>query len=483
MTSPPPLTRARTADTATAMRGSAEYAAQMRYLVEPLDNSPRQTADTTKLGVEGGAVHLGVPYPPLADVPAALDGRAVFQDYMPRALPTLCGCGASWAAAAALALTIRFRVWTGNQVRQQDDKPLVLTMGKVAACNYGSVREYAMLNGAMRGGLNYQAELARLYDTPAVGCAHVETLLGAWQYLYRFGAVDASCASDADFGVCRGGSRDASSGRQGDSPADAPGGCRSVIGDAFGRCTDGAPALLYRAAGFYTLPPDEGAIRQEVYKWGPVPSVVEVTADMDAHAHMRGVYAPPSLTGDRVDLVPRADDAQRRRDRVEQGRRGLAVVILGWGTHAGQPFWLVAAWDRGFMRVARGANAGGIEDNVVAGFPDVPMAAMYMPFVGMDSEIDTFVANIAPVHESGFKDAVIEEELLRGRDVTKDRPDIVSEDMIPDYRSMLAGVPTAVTFPYRGNIWRDHPDVYLFVSAALAVAVLLWGLHVVTRAD
>jgi hypothetical protein len=55
--------------------------------------------------------------------------------------------------------------------------------------------------------------------------------------------------------------------------------------------------------------------------------------------------------------------------------------------------------------------------------------------------------------------------------------------MIPDYRSMLAGVPTAVTFPYRGNIWRDHPDVYLFVAAALAVAVLLWGLHVVTRGD
>ena len=482
MTTPPPLTRARSADTATAMRGSAEYAAQMRYLVEPLDNSPRQTADTTKLGVEGGAPHMGVPYPPLADVPDALDGRVVFEDYMPRALPTLCGCGASWAAAAALALTIRYRVWTGNQVRQQDDKPLVLTAGKVAACNYGSVREYTMLNGAMRGGLNYQTELARLYDTPAVGCAHVETLLGAWQYMYRFGAMDSSCVSDADFGVCRSAaSRD--SGDSGDPTADSPGGCRAVIGDAFGRCTDGAPALLYRAAGFYTLPPDEGAIRQEVYKWGPVTSVVEVTTDMDAHAHMRGVYAPPSLTGDRVDLVPRADDAQRRRDRVSQSRRGLGVVILGWGAHDGEPFWLVAAWDRGFMRIARGKNAGGIEDNVVAGFPDVPMAAMYMPFVGMDSEIDTFVANIAPVHESGFKDAVIEEELLRGRDLTKDRPDIVSEDMIPDYATMLAGRPTAVTFPYRGNIWRDHPDVYLFVAAVLLVAVLLWGLHVVTRAD
>lgn len=501
-----PLLPARSPDTGTALKGSSLYTDQIQFLTRPMDNTPSDTgtslAPNGKLGADDEP-HKGVPYPPLADIPPAFDGVAEWQDdYLPP-MPQLGQCAASWAAAAAYALTARYRLWTKNQLRGVRNKRLNLSYSKVAQCNYGSVREYKILSTAMREDKEYRGAIDRLYDGDSVGCDHVETLLGAWQYLLRFGAVDAGCISNTDFGDQT---------------------CEAVLGPALGRCADGArgdspgsagaPAKLYKADGFYTLPAQEGAIRQEVFKWGPVTSAMEVTDDLDRYAHSythsytngTGVYSPPPLNLDpdkpRSDLVPRANDAQRRRDRVEEATRGLSVVIVGWGGGDAvattndtvgdavvtkgnpdvvePPYWIVAAWDRGFMRVARGVNAGGIEANAIAGFPAIPMAKMFMPYTSMDSEIDTFVANIWPIHPSGYKDTVIEEELLKGRDITRDTPDIVSEDMIPDYHTMVAADPLTITFPYRGNIWREHPEVYYLLLVVLLVAVIVAGVWAIT---
>ena len=471
-----PFIAARTPDTGTALKGSSLYDEQLKFLVPPMDNTPRQIMNTEELGADDEP-HMGVPYPPRADIPDTFNGVSEWGDeYLPPT-PQVAPCAASWAAAAAYALTARYRLWTQNQVRPSDTRRLNLGFAKVAQCNYGSVREYQILSQAMRHDEEYRGAIDKLYDGDSVGCDHVETLLGAWQYLYRFGAVDVSCISNTDF-----------EGRA----------CGAVLGSALGRCSAGDPAKLYKADGFYTLPPDEAVIRQEVYKWGPVTSAMEVTGDLRHYADMTGVYSPPSLTvggadggngNQRSDLIPRADDAQKRRDRVEEATRGLSVVIVGWGSEdviknsgtGGDPYWIVAAWKYGFVRVARGVNAGGIEANAVAGFPAIPMAKMFMPYTSMDSEIDTFVANIWPIHPSGYKDTVIEEELLKGRDITKDAPDLVSEDMIPDYATMLAGDPITITFPLRGNIWRSHPEVYYLLVVVLLVAVLIWGVYMVTK--
>lgn len=51
------------------------------------------------------------------------------------------------------------------------------------------------------------------------------------------------------------------------------------------------------------------------------------------------------------------------------------MKILGWGEENGTLYWLVAnSWNKewglkGYVKVLRGANECGIEENVVAGLP------------------------------------------------------------------------------------------------------------------
>lgn len=51
------------------------------------------------------------------------------------------------------------------------------------------------------------------------------------------------------------------------------------------------------------------------------------------------------------------------------------MKILGWGTENGTSYWLAAnSWnkewgDKGFVKVLRGTNECGIEENIVAGLP------------------------------------------------------------------------------------------------------------------
>ena len=446
----------------TALKDSPLWKEEMDYLVF----------------ARGNPSSRAVRYPSPDVIPTTFNGVQEWAEFMPRELPKLCGCGASWAAAATYALTVRYRLWTLNQLRQRNGKKLALSFGKVAGCNYGGVKEYAILDKAMRTDEGFQTKLDEVYNQPAIGCDDMETLLGAWQYLLRFGSMETDCVSDADFGVCTASAADNKASQASKSSAaasKAPKACFDVISSSLGRCADGSPARLYRAGGFYTLPPDPQVIKQEVYKWGPVTTAMEVTHDIDKYANMSGVYSPPSLTEDRPDLAPRANDRQKKRDRVATALQGVAVVILGWGINqtTQAPHWIVAAWDRGFMRVAMGVNAGGIESNVVAGYPDVPMAPMFMPYTSMKSEIDTFVGNVWPIHESGYKETVIDEELLKGRDITLNAPDLVSEDMIPDYSTMIAGQPLTITFPYRGNVWRQRPEVYYFLVMVLMAAVVI----------
>lgn len=56
---------------------------------------------------------------------------------------------------------------------------------------------------------------------------------------------------------------------------------------------------------------------------------------------------------------------------------GHAVKLIGWGTDAGTPYWLIAnSWnsdwgENGFFRIIRGVNECGIESGGVAGEPKV----------------------------------------------------------------------------------------------------------------
>lgn len=395
----------------------------------------------------------GIPYG--VTPPASFDGTQVWSPYIPP-LPKQCNCGGSWAFAPTVALNIRLRLWTLNQIRNLQGQLLELTVGKILACNWGSIAEYNLIKDALEKLSTLEFESAQMYDkTPAIWCNKPETLLGGWQYLYRFGAFAAPCVTNDDFGVCTneppGLAKDSNGGPSPDQE------CRVVVGTQFGHCKDGSPALTYKPGGFFMLPAKEDIIRQEMWKWGPVTTAFKVYPDFDSWDG-RGIYkwnGKGKMLG------------------------GHAVVLMGWGIQDNVKYWIAMNWrgddwgQNGYFRIQRGTDEVAIESNVMAGFPDLPLADDSMMWTSMAGEGDTFLANIWPVHSSGFKMSAIEEQLLLGRNIVAERGgiDLYTESMVPDYKTMVAGQPSSIMFPHSRKILRQLPDVYLFIMAAVFMLI------------
>src|SRR5690606_30136575 len=118
-------------------------------------------------------------------------------------IPDQCQCGGSWAFAVAMSLNITLRLWTSNQVTNAQDQPLVLPAGKLLRCHFGSIQEYNLLKDAIAKLSKSEFDQSKMYDrTNPIGCDQLETLLGGWQYVFRFGVFASPCVTNADFGIC-----------------------------------------------------------------------------------------------------------------------------------------------------------------------------------------------------------------------------------------------------------------------------------------
>ena len=123
-------------------------------------------------------------------------------------------------------------------------------------------------------------------------------------------------------------------------------------------CTNNAYTTPYDqdksfAKSAYAVPKNVNAIKTEIFNNGPVEAAFTVYEDFDAYTG--GIY----------------------QHTWGQVLGGHAVKILGWGSDAGTPYWLVAnSWDYdwgedGFFRIIQGTNECGIEEAIVAGLPKV----------------------------------------------------------------------------------------------------------------
>ncbi|CAK8993737.1 Cathepsin B [Cleaved into: Cathepsin B light chain, partial [Durusdinium trenchii] len=100
----------------------------------------------------------------------------------------------------------------------------------------------------------------------------------------------------------------------------------------------------------------EKAIQQMIMQGGPVETAFTVYSDFELYTH--GIYHHVSGS--------------------EAG--GHAVRMVGWGVDNGVKYWKIAnSWnpywgEKGFFRIRRGTNEGGIEDQVVGSSPDATWA-------------------------------------------------------------------------------------------------------------
>jgi len=96
------------------------------------------------------------------------------------------------------------------------------------------------------------------------------------------------------------------------------------------------------------------AMMQEIYQHGPITGMFFVHQSFTAYKS--GVYKAGSFWKDPM-------------------LGGHAIKIMGWGTEAGTPYWLVAnSWnsdwgDEGFFKIEKGVDQCQIENPVINGGP------------------------------------------------------------------------------------------------------------------
>ena len=265
-------------------------------------------------------------------------------------------CGSCWAFSVAAALVARFRL-AGVAV---DD---ALSAQRLIVCALPPVD---CITGA--GSAAYTCE--ELLSTSCDG----NSLEEAWVYLRDWGTVRRGC-SPYLFGHKR---------RCEGQPA-LRSLCTTMYGDAFDECPaagddpmDGEVERrprtmpLYCALRVYALPNHERLIRAEILARGPVTSAMMIFEDWKE----AGSFAETG-GGPRVAAGHTREHGIYRHRAGSRCVEGHSVVLAGWGSERGIPYWIVQntwgeAWgDRGYFKLLRGTNECAVEQGVVVGTADV----------------------------------------------------------------------------------------------------------------
>ena len=335
-------------------------------------------------------------------VPDSFDGREVWKNFL-APVRNQGNCGACWAFASTTVLQTRLAIATNGKYN------LILCPAKMVLCNMGSEREYELAKESIDKGEPYDYNLPTQITTKlvkekesvaAVGC-NGETMIGAWQFLYRFGVPVESCMTYDDATIDGVNLFNYVAGE--DLPI-----CSQLISDTYDKCpTDHKPMELHLSEGFYHVPgtenkdpknnPNVGSgseldIRRDIYHWGPVTSGFSVYQDFISWDG-KGIY---------------------KWDGKSAAAGGHAIVIVGWGTENGTPYWIVRnSWgpdwgDKGYFKILRGSNHCEIEDNVIVGLPNLYGFRLFLEWPLLHRTEDLTLRSLWGVRPSGYKTTTFE---------------------------------------------------------------------------
>lgn len=443
------------------------------------------------------------------DPPVSFDGTTVWRDYFPP-VRDQGNCGACWAFATADCFSTRLAIATRGYYK------IRMSPAAMIFCNLGVDAEFKDAMNRIEKGIPYdyvppamRASHKKLEqsENKVVGC-NGETLIGAWQYTYRFGLMEEQCVPYSGGYVLGANLRNY-------SEADELPACSEIVGDSFDICpVNGRPMQRHRTSAYYYVPgvpnksasdeappevaldgiqeestvaeayadieqskagPDyesgsEKDIRREIFHWGPVTSGFNVHDDFQ-NWDGKGVYIWDGISAD---------------------AGGHAIIIVGWGTSEdGTDYWIVRnswgdAWgDSGYFKIRRGTNECGIEENVVVGFPNLYGFRLYVERPILYRQQDLIMRAIWGMVPSGHKVTSVE-RILDGRIP----PDLVDLDQMqydsrawPDLSTFIAGKPNKTKFPLNRNLilsalrprnFRERDQLY-HLGIGLAVGCALAG--------
>ena len=410
-------------------------------------------------------------------IPDNFDGRVVWQGLLNPAM-NQGKCGSCWAFASTGVLADRFNIQSMGIMNVQ------LSPTKLILCD---------LQGKEIDDVQHPEESLRQYseineESLKKTACYGNSLVDAFRYLFEIGTTTEECVPyDKNLGDF------AQFQKIGefDSVSHLPL-CSTVSGPLGDMCSDfhihkntgdeeGTPQRFYKALHFYSIrgiPKDQGSeynIRDNIYKWGPLATAMQVYPDF-------------------YTFNPKTDIYEWDGQGPQVG--GHAVEIVGWGVESNKDYWIIKnSWgtewgDNGYFRMIRGVNNCEIEANCMGMVPD-----FFFP-------INYKISNIEQLHEQEnikeIRDKIATNITVKGGGIDPTTgysrrilsvmpwlnltPPIEYEDL-PDWHHFIAGLDATVDnrTRYQTIISQKNSDIrysiqsleiYVTVGVILIIAIL-----------
>jgi hypothetical protein len=290
-------------------------------------------------------------------IPNEFDGRIAWSGLL--TTPMNQGtCGSCWAFASTGMLSDRFNIHSLGMMNVQ------LSAAKLILCDWQGKHKIKIPIHPEDDILKISEINRRAFSKSA---CYGNNLLDACRYLYEIGTPTEECVPyTKKFNLQSNFQEIGTFNNASQLPL-----CSAVSGPLFDMCSDfyidnktgvegGTPERFYKCLHYYSVAgvkKDGGSeynIRDNIYKWGPLASGIQVYPDFYT-------FDPKNIY-----------EWNGKGSQVG----GHAIEIVGWGDENGKEYWIIKnSWgidwgDKGYFRMLRGVNMCEIESNCIGMIPD-----------------------------------------------------------------------------------------------------------------
>ena len=350
-------------------------------------------------------------------------------------------CGACWAMATSKTLSDRYSILSIGSFL--DD----LSAYQMVMCQ-GAIFPSIPLDDSSISRINMEAHTE--------GACNGNSLFTAMDFMYSVGLVSTRCVNHGlfkDYGI-----PDITTITK---PENVPL-CQSILGKNYNHCLDRSIApRYYRTIAGYQVDSDIESIKQEIYKWGPVASGIQIYKDFINDYDGTTIYMGPK--------------------EGSEPEGGHAIEILGWGKENGVDFWWICnSWGvdwglGGYFKMKMNIPECELEKNVVSFIPDFPGFKKDMIHYELSTNPELIALReymkIDPIN--GYKYSSIQE--INNGEIRGDLIPIFKKDSIPDMTKIWLGEISDDEFMFYENVssYKKTTDYFMTFVKIISFIILV----------
>lgn len=383
-------------------------------------------------------------------LPSEFDGRVVWRQYI-EPIRTQGLCGSCYAFSTTFVLSSRLSIYSKGKYKYQfSPSKMIFCSNPVETKDNDERPEQELIKETLNKDTPFDYTTPKSIIRKNVMSCSGETLISAWQFLYRFGVPTDECLGYGD--------NDNESVMNMTLTDVVDKTCVDALGVNMDLCIDGKTKMVsHRAGGYYNIASkDEYEIRRDIYHWGPCSSGFVIYEDF-LEWNGLGVY---------------------EWDKVSGVVGGHAIVLMGWGEEKGKKYWIVRnSWgkdwgDKGYFKILRGSNHCEIEENVFTGIPNVPAIRLYMEQPLYFQPEDYIYRYLWNLHDNGYKESTLE-LVSEGKLLPNAfKSSLYDYKNFPNFSSYLAGEGKEKFMMMEDNYY-DCLNWKVFVVVFLVIFILL----------